>query len=128
VFYPQNALFRFVASPVFDQCVQGARMRDKGIDQLAVERMGHGAKAFQSNAIFGLSLFQLQRELTACSQPASELAGRNPQGLTDSAYPSLCRTGDFARSTVGLKPAVELVEQEVSELAAHGCLQTMVTI
>src|ERR1700733_2115939 len=97
-------------------------MRNKGIDQFAVERMGHGAKTFQGNAIFGLSLFQLQRELTAGSQPASELAGRNPQSLTDSADPPLCRTGDLARSTVGLEPAVELVEQEVSELAVHGFL------
>jgi hypothetical protein len=70
--YRENMFFRLSASAILDQLLDAVRSRHKSIDQIAVKGIGCGTKAPQSDAVFSLALFKLQRELTARPQPSCQ--------------------------------------------------------
>jgi hypothetical protein len=120
VFYSENLFFCLGARAVLDQFLHTASARDKGIHQIAVERIGYSAQALQSYAIFSLSLFQLQRELAARPQPARYFARRDAKRLSNRMYPSFRRARDFPRRLVWLQTAIQLLQPKISEFFAHG--------
>jgi hypothetical protein len=119
VFYSENLFFCLGAHAVLDQLLHAASSRDKGIHQIAVERIGYSAQALQGDAIFSLSLFQLQRELAARPQPTRDFTRRDAQRLSDRVYPSLRWARDFPRRLVWLQAAIQLIQPKIPELFAH---------
>src|SRR2546430_9144722 len=104
----ENTSLSLGAGAILDQCLHAVRSRHKGIDQIAVQRIGDRAKTPQRDAVRSLTLFKLQRKLAARPQPARQLSGRNAEGLPDGAYPPLWGTEDFSRSAIGLQSAIQL--------------------
>jgi hypothetical protein len=110
VFNSQNAFLRFGARAGFDQLLRTVRTRDDGIDQVGIERFSYSAQAPQRDAIFRLTFFQLQRELTARAQPAREFARRDTERLPDSPYPSLRRARNLPRCLEWLQTTIQLFQ------------------
>src|SRR6267143_1179231 len=79
------------ARTLFNQIMERVCLWHQRIHQVTAERIGRCSQALQGNAVLGLGLLQLDRELAACLERACNFSGRNACCLADGTKPAFLR-------------------------------------
>ena len=114
----EDTVLRLGARADFDQLLHAVGARNKGIDQVAIERIGCARRLFKvmRSSASPFSNCRGSWRLVPSLRASSPEELRAPAG---GAYPPLRWTRNLPRRAVWLQSAIELFQAEISEFAAH---------